>query len=84
MGLAQTDVDVHEFSSRVTHFPFLPMVEQEEDAANEHAMTSDRFTATVYECWVSQDDNCKGKYICGPYDTTPMDELEQKNKKRPV
>ncbi|KAH7946449.1 hypothetical protein HPB49_025377 [Dermacentor silvarum] len=56
----------------------------EEDAANGDAMTSDRFTATVYECWVSQDNNCKGKYICGPYDTTSMEELEKKNKKRPV
>ncbi|KAH8024280.1 hypothetical protein HPB51_022399 [Rhipicephalus microplus] len=56
----------------------------EEDAENGNAMTSDRFTATVYECWVSQDNNCKGKYICGPYDSIPMEELEKKNKKRPV
>ncbi|KAH6930683.1 hypothetical protein HPB50_017200 [Hyalomma asiaticum] len=56
----------------------------EEDAVNGDAMTSDRFTATVYDCWVSQDNNCKGRYICGPYDSTPMEELEKKNKKRPV
>ncbi|XP_049516518.1 uncharacterized protein LOC119445267 [Dermacentor silvarum] len=55
----------------------------EEDAANGDSMTSDRFTATVYECWVSQDNNCKGKHISRPYDTTSMEELE-KNKKRPV
>uniref|UniRef100_A0A023G6D3 EF-hand domain-containing protein n=1 Tax=Amblyomma triste TaxID=251400 RepID=A0A023G6D3_AMBTT len=56
----------------------------EEDIANGDAMTSDRFTATVYDCWVSQDNNCKGRYICGLYDSSPMEELEKKNKKRPV
>ncbi|XP_064469270.1 sarcoplasmic calcium-binding proteins I, III, and IV-like [Ornithodoros turicata] len=56
----------------------------EEDVANGNAMSSDRFRALVYDYWVSQEADCKGKYICGPFDSTPMEELESKNKKKPV
>ncbi|XP_013783521.1 sarcoplasmic calcium-binding proteins I, III, and IV-like [Limulus polyphemus] len=54
----------------------------DEDRSNGNAMTSDRFKDLVYEYWVSSDANSQGKYICGPFDSAVMDELEKMVKKR--
>jgi len=60
------------------HFKFML---NEEDIENGNAMTSDRFKDLVYDFWVSTDPEGKGKYICGPFDLEPIDELEKKIKK---
>ncbi|RWS14459.1 sarcoplasmic calcium-binding proteins I: III: and IV-like protein [Dinothrombium tinctorium] len=54
---------------------------QEEDAKNENALTSDRFKELVYDFWVSKDPNSKGKYICGPFDSVYLQDLEKNLKK---
>lgn len=56
----------------------------EEDIANGNAMSSDSFKANVYDYWVSQVQDCKGRYICGPYESATVEELEKKNKKKPL
>ncbi|XP_067121759.1 sarcoplasmic calcium-binding proteins I, III, and IV-like [Centruroides vittatus] len=48
-----------------------------DDIANGNAMTSDRFRELVYDYWVSKDPNSQGKYICGPFDSALLDELEK-------
>lgn len=48
-----------------------------DDIANGNAMTSDRFRELVYDYWVSKDANSQGKYICGPFDSALLDELEK-------
>lgn len=56
----------------------------EEDVENGNAMSSDSFKKNVYDYWVSQQDDIKGRYICGPFDSVPIEQLESKNKKRPL
>lgn len=52
----------------------------EEDVANGNAMSSDRFKQLVYDFWTNNDEAGKGKYICGPFDLTPIEELEKRVK----
>lgn len=49
----------------------------DEDKANNNAMSSDRFRDLVYDYWVSQNPESQGKYICGTFDSILMDELEK-------
>ncbi|KAI7696090.1 Sarcoplasmic calcium-binding proteins I, III, and IV [Sarcoptes scabiei] len=55
---------------------------EEQDKTNENAFNSDRFKATVYDFWVSMDPNSKGKYIYGPFDSIPMEDLEKRIKSK--
>ncbi|GBM84234.1 hypothetical protein AVEN_87507-1, partial [Araneus ventricosus] len=54
----------------------------DEDRANGNAMTSDRLRELVYDFWVSQDPNSPGKYICGTFDSSMLQELENMTKKK--
>ncbi|KAH9399310.1 Sre1 cleavage activating protein, Scap scp1 [Tyrophagus putrescentiae] len=62
------------------HFNFML---NEEDAKNGNAMSSDRFKELVYDFWTSNDETGKGKYICGPFDLTPAEELQKRVKAKP-
>jgi len=48
---------------------------------NSNALTSERFKALVYDFWFSKDKDSKGKYICGPFDSITIQDLEAKIKK---
>ncbi|XP_075679936.1 sarcoplasmic calcium-binding protein, beta chain-like isoform X2 [Dermatophagoides pteronyssinus] len=63
------------------HFDY--MLTDDDRTNNENALNSDRFKATVYDFWVSMDPNSKGKFICGPFDSIPVEELEKRVKKKP-
>lgn len=53
-----------------------------EDVANGNKLTHDRFNDLVYDFFVSHDPNSPGKYICGPFDSFRMEDLERKITKK--
>lgn len=52
------------------------------DRANGGKLTSERFNELVYDFLVSKDPSSPGKYICGPFDSLTMPELETRVKHR--
>lgn len=59
------------------------LILDDDDKSNGNALTSDRFKSTVFDFWISMDPNSKSRYICGPFDSVPIEELEKKITKRP-
>jgi hypothetical protein len=54
---------------------------QEEDKAVEGGkLTQDRFNELVLDFLCSHDPASRGRYICGPYDSLSLDELEARCK----
>ena len=51
---------------------------QAEDEAEGNGLTSDRFKAEMYQFWTSKDPSGGSKYICGPFDSVPIEQLEAK------
>ncbi|GAB6023749.1 sterol carrier protein 2 [Chamberlinius hualienensis] len=54
----------------------------EADIANGSKMSRERFNYLFYDFLVSKDPNSQGKYMCGPFDSYKMNDLEQKLKKK--